>query len=56
MPVRSLVVLPKSSQPSRVVSNAEVFDFDIAKEDMDKLDALDMGSKGAVTWNPVDAD
>ncbi|EIN09065.1 Aldo/keto reductase [Punctularia strigosozonata HHB-11173 SS5] len=52
----NLVVLPKSSQPSRVVSNAEVFDFNIDKDDLEKLDALDQGSKGAVTWNPVDAD
>ncbi|KDQ49722.1 hypothetical protein JAAARDRAFT_617210 [Jaapia argillacea MUCL 33604] len=51
-----LVPLPKSSQPERVVANAEVFDFEISPEDMTKIDALDRGKEGAVTWNPVDAE
>ncbi|KDQ49723.1 hypothetical protein JAAARDRAFT_165426 [Jaapia argillacea MUCL 33604] len=50
-----LVPLPKSSQPKRVVANADVFDFELSPEDMTKIDALDRGKDGAVTWNPVDA-
>jgi len=25
-------------------------------EDVEKLDALDQGSEGAISWNPVNAD
>ncbi|KAI0656654.1 Aldo/keto reductase [Cubamyces menziesii] len=50
-----IVPLPKSARPERVGSNANVFDFQIGTEDMQKLDALDQGGEGAVTWNPVDA-
>ncbi|KAI0360892.1 Aldo/keto reductase [Trametes cingulata] len=52
---RGFVVLPKSAQPERVVSNANVFDFEIKEEDMATVNALDRGKEGAVTWNPVDA-
>lgn len=48
--------LPKSDKPERVVSNAEVYDFEISPEDMAALDALDRGKEGSVTWNPVDAE
>ncbi|KAF9808121.1 hypothetical protein IEO21_07975 [Rhodonia placenta] len=47
--------LPKSAQPARVVSNADLYDFEIAAEDMARLDALDQGKDGAISWNPVDA-
>ncbi|KZT64083.1 Aldo/keto reductase [Daedalea quercina L-15889] len=49
-------LLPKSSRPERVVSNADVYDFCIAEEDMAKIDALDKGAAGATSWNPVDAE
>ncbi|KAI0633831.1 Aldo/keto reductase [Trametes polyzona] len=52
---RGFVPLPKSAQPSRVITNADVFDFEISEEDMKALDALDRGKDGAITWNPVDA-
>ena len=51
----SFVPLPKSSQPERVVSNADVFDFELSAEDMAGLDALDKGDAGAISWNPVNA-
>ncbi|KAJ8595101.1 Aldo/keto reductase, partial [Rhizopogon salebrosus TDB-379] len=53
---RGIVPLPKSSQPQRIISNIQVFDWNIESMDMAKLDALDRGKDGAVTWNPVDAD
>ncbi|GBE80295.1 NADP-dependent oxidoreductase domain-containing protein [Sparassis latifolia] len=51
---RGFSPLPKSSQPTRVQSNAELYDFEISPEDMAKLDALDRGKAGAISWNPVD--
>ncbi|CCL98370.1 uncharacterized protein FIBRA_00365 [Fibroporia radiculosa] len=48
--------LPKSAQPARVVSNANLYDFEIAPEDMARLDALDKGPDGAISWNPVNAE
>ncbi|KAG1745130.1 NADP-dependent oxidoreductase domain-containing protein [Suillus paluster] len=53
---RGFVPLPKSSQPHRIISNNQVFDWNIELTDMAKLDALDRGKEGAVTWNPVDVD
>jgi len=50
----NFVPLPKSQNPDRVRSNIGVFDFEINGEDIEKLDKLDRGKDGAVTWNPVD--
>jgi len=36
-------------------ANADIYDFELDKEAMEKLDALDEGKKGACSWNPVDA-
>lgn len=42
------VPLPKSDNPERIVSNADVFNFDIKPEDMATLDSLHQGSTGAI--------
>ncbi|KAI2671566.1 hypothetical protein DTO027I6_4032 [Penicillium roqueforti] len=42
------VPLPKTDNPERIVSNADVFDFDISVEDMAVLDSFDQGSAGAI--------
>jgi diketogulonate reductase-like aldo/keto reductase len=52
----SFVPLPKSQNPERVRSNIDVFNFEIGREDIERLDELDRGKEGAVTWNPVDVD
>ncbi|KAJ1023580.1 hypothetical protein NDA16_003197 [Ustilago loliicola] len=44
---KGFVPLPKSDTRSRIASNADLFGFE--------LDAEDMGAKGAVAPNPVDA-
>lgn len=51
---KGYVPLPKSDTPARIKSNAEVFDFELSGEQMARLDALDQGAAGAVSWNPVD--
>lgn len=42
------VPLPKTDNPERIVSNADVFDFSLSEEDMRLLDNLDQGSAGAI--------
>jgi diketogulonate reductase-like aldo/keto reductase len=42
------VPLPKSDTPQRIVSNADVYNFELDEEDMKALDDLDQGSKGAI--------
>ncbi|WVW80024.1 hypothetical protein I302_101997 [Kwoniella bestiolae CBS 10118] len=51
---KGYIPLPKSVTPSRIRSNADVYDFELSSEDMNALDGLDEGAKGACTWNPVD--
>jgi len=53
---RGFVPLPKSSDPGRVKSNADIYDFELSNAAMAKLDALDRGSRGAVSWNPIDVE
>ncbi|TFK53850.1 Aldo/keto reductase [Heliocybe sulcata] len=52
---RGFVPLPKSATPSRIHSNTQLYDFSLSADDMSKLDALDKGKDGAISWNPVDA-
>jgi len=47
--------LPKSSHAVRVKTNSEVYDFELDEGDMKVLYGLDMGAKGATSWNPVGA-
>jgi len=50
----SFVPLPKSTTPERIHSNAHLYDFSLDTDDMIKLDGLDQGKEGAISWNPVD--
>ncbi|CZR54779.1 probable aldo-keto reductase [Phialocephala subalpina] len=47
------VPLPKSDTPSRIVENANVYDFELSKEEMAKLNALDQGTRGAIVESVI---
>lgn len=51
---KGFVPLPKSATPDRIHSNTLLYDFALDQDDMTKLDGLDKGKEGAVSWNPVD--
>ena len=40
-----VVVIPKSSNPQRILENSQIFDFEISAEDMALLDSLDQGKR-----------
>lgn len=44
------IVIPKTVTPSRVVENADVFDFALAEGDMERINAL--GSRNLRMINP----
>lgn len=52
---KGYVPLPKSTHEERIASNADVYGFELSGDDMAALDALDEGSKGGISWNPVNA-
>nr|GAT56272.1 predicted protein [Mycena chlorophos] len=52
---KGYVPLPKSATPSRIHSNANLYDFQLDNEEMAALDALDRGAAGSISWNPVNA-
>lgn len=42
---KGVVTIPKSVRKERIVNNAEIFDFELSKEDMAYLDRLDKGRR-----------
>ena len=49
---RDSIVFPKSTTPARIRENAELFDFALSSEDMDRIDALDRGEAGRIGGHP----
>jgi len=45
---KGFVPLPKSDTPSRIVSNADVYNFNLSQQEMAQLDDLDQGGEGAI--------
>jgi len=39
-------VIPKSTKPGRIAENIDVFDFNLAQDELDAFDALDTGRRG----------
>ena len=42
---KGVITIPKSSKPERIVSNADLFDFELNTEDVQQLDNLDRGKR-----------
>src|SRR3954452_8619170 len=43
---RGRQVIPKSTKPERMAENFDVFDFDLAGDELDAIDGLDTGTRG----------
>lgn len=42
---RGVAVIPKSITKSRIIENGQIFDFELSKEDIDKLEALNQNMR-----------
>ncbi|KAF8915409.1 NADP-dependent oxidoreductase domain-containing protein [Mucidula mucida] len=52
---KGYVPLPKSEKEDRIRENADVFgEWELTEQDMQRLDALDEGKKGSISWWPYD--
>jgi 2,5-diketo-D-gluconate reductase A len=49
---RGTIVFPKSTTPTRIQQNFELFDFQLAAGDVEEIDALDRGESGRTGPNP----
>jgi 2,5-diketo-D-gluconate reductase A len=49
---RGDIVFPKSTTPSRIRENVEIFDFELSEDDMAAISALDRGDEGRTGPHP----
>jgi 2,5-diketo-D-gluconate reductase A len=49
---RGDIVFPKSTTPSRIRENFEIFDFELTDDDMAAITALDKGEEGRTGAHP----
>ena len=42
---KGIAVIPKSSRQERVVANADLFDFELAPDDVALIDSMDVGKR-----------
>ena len=47
---KNMVVIPKSTHEDRIIANADIFDFDISRADMRKLDKLSVKKVSRLTF------
>lgn len=51
---RNIVVIPKSTTPSRISQNIDIFDFNLSKTDMDDIRKLNRGRKFFPEFDNID--
>ena len=50
---RNIQVIPKSTSPGRMAVNADLFDFQLSQEEMDRISALDRYQSAKTNPNPM---
>lgn len=45
---KGIIAIPKSTNPSRIEENIQLFNWELEAEDVDKLDALDKGESARI--------
>ncbi|CAG8470496.1 258_t:CDS:2 [Ambispora leptoticha] len=49
-----VIVIPKSTSPERIKTNAEIFHFELSKEEMELLDSASDDKKRRFCWDPTE--